>query len=226
MDKEALARIIEHTNVNPNATLSDIDKLCEEAARYGFHAVVVPPIYVRHAKKKLKGTGVKVVAVVGFPWGNNFTTSKVAETEYAVRNGADEIDMVLNRSWLKSGDERAVMRDIRAVIRAARRRTVKVIIETSDLRMDEKVEAVRIAVRAGASYIKTSTGYGVNKGGATVEDVELIRKIAGPSVGIKASGGIRRIEDAARLVKAGATRIGTSHGVELMEQKEIKESNY
>jgi len=226
MDKKVLAGIIEHTNVNPNATPSDIDKLCEEAVKYGFYAVVVPPIYVRHAKKKLKGTGVRVVAVVGFPWGNNPTVSKVVETEYAVRSGADEIDMVLNRSWLKSGAERAVMRDIRAVIRAAKGRLVKVILETSDLTTDEKIRAVKMAVKAGASYIKTSTGYGVNRGGATVEDVKLIRSIAGPSVGIKASGGIKKLEDAARLVEAGATRIGTSSGVELMEEKEVEESKY
>jgi len=226
MDKKAIAGMIEHTNVNPNATLQDIDKLCMEALKYGFHAVVVPPIYVKHAKRKLKGTGVKVVAVVGFPWGNNPTVSKVAETKYAVRNGADEIDMVMNRSWLKSGDTRAVMRDIRAVIRAAKGRPVKVILETSDLNMDEKIEAIKASVKAGADYIKTSTGYGVNKGGATVEDVALIRKLAGPSVGIKASGGIKRLEDAARLIEAGATRIGTSHGVELMEEKIVEESNY
>ncbi|MEM2080240.1 MAG: deoxyribose-phosphate aldolase [Nitrososphaerota archaeon] len=221
-----MARIIEHTNVSPNALPSDIDRLCEEALKYNFYAVVVPPIYVNHAKNRLKGSGVKVVAVVGFPWGNNPTASKVAETRYAVKNGADEIDMVMNRSWLKSGDYRAVMRDIRAVIRAAGKRPVKVILETSDLTEEEKVEAIKIAVKAGASHIKTSTGYGINKGGATVEDVRLIRKLAGPSIGIKASGGIKRIEDAVRLVEAGATRIGTSRGVELIEQKIVEDLNY
>ncbi|MEM1517603.1 MAG: deoxyribose-phosphate aldolase [Nitrososphaerota archaeon] len=226
MNSADLARIIEHTNVSPNALPSDIDRLCEEALKYNFYAVVVPPIYVNHAKNRLKGSGVKVVAVVGFPWGNNPTASKVAETRYAVKNGADEIDMVMNRSWLKSGDYRAVMRDIRAVIRAAGKRPVKVILETSDLTEEEKVEAIKIAVKAGASHIKTSTGYGINKGGATVEDVRLIRKLAGPSIGIKASGGIKRIEDAVRLVEAGATRIGTSRGVELIEQKIVEDLNY
>lgn len=226
MNREDLARIIEHTNVSPNALPSDIDRLCEEALKYNFYAVLVPPIYVKHAKKRLRGSGIKVVAVVGFPWGNNPTVSKVAETKYAVKSGVDEIDMVLNRSWLKSGDYRAVMRDIRAVIRAAGKRPVKVILETSDLTEEEKVEAIKIAVKAGASHIKTSTGYGINKGGATVEDVLLIRRLAGPSIGIKASGGIKKIEDAKRLVEAGATRIGTSRGVELIEQKIIEDSNY
>ncbi|MEM3395300.1 MAG: deoxyribose-phosphate aldolase [Nitrososphaerota archaeon] len=226
MNSADLARIIEHTNVSPNALPSDIDRLCEEALKYNFYAVVVPPIYVNHAKNRLKGSGVKVVAVVGFPWGNNPTASKVAETRYAVKNGADEIDMVMNRSWLKSGDYRTVMRDIRAVIKAAGKRPVKVILETSDLTEEEKVEAIKIAVKAGASHIKTSTGYGINKGGATVEDVRLIRKLAGPSIGIKASGGIKRIEDAVRLVEAGATRIGTSRGVELIEQKIVEDLNY
>lgn len=226
MNKEAIARMIEHTYLNPNATLSDIDRLYSEALKYRFYAVVVPPIFVKYAKKTLRNTGIKVITVVGFPWGNNPTISKIAETKFAVRNGADEIDMVMNRSWLKSRDYRTVIRDIRAVMRAAGRRPIKVIIETSELTEEEKIEATKIVIRAGAHFIKTSTGYGITKGGATVEDVRLIRKIAGPSIGIKASGGIRRLKDVLRLIDAGASRIGTSQAVAIIEQKEVDESIY
>ncbi len=202
---------IDHTLLRPDATLSDIKKLCAEARRYHFYSVCVNGSWVSTACKILKGSGVKVAAVVGFPLGAMSQESKWTETEIAVSDGADEIDFVLNIGRLKQGDTRYVRKEIKNEIVAAHARPVKVIIETSLLSRKEKILACRIAADAGAHFVKTSTGFG--GGGATVEDVRLMRKTVGPDIGVKASGGIRDFKAALAMIEAGATRLGTSASV-------------
>lgn len=180
--------------------------------KYGFHSVCVPVIWVKKAKQLVKNKA-KVIAVVGFPFGFNPTEAKVVETKIAIRNGADEIDMVLNRCWLKSKKYDLVEKDIREVVKAARPKGVKVIIETPDLSEDEIKKACLIAKKAGAEFIKTCTGL---RGGVKIKDVKLIKKIV-PDLKIKASGGIRTYEKALKLIKAGAVRIGTSAGVQIVK---------
>lgn len=219
IDKITLARMIEHTKVNPNTTERDIEKLCKEAKKYNFYSVCVPVIYVKKAKEMLKNTDVKVVCVVGFPFGFSPTEAKVIETKKAIADGVDEIDMVINRCWLKSGKYDLVENDIREVVKAAEGKKVKVIIETSDLNKNEIVKACLICKNAGAHFIKTSTGY--TKCGAKIEDIKLIKKTV-PDLEIKASGGIRTFKKAIQMIKAGATRIGTSTGVAIIEGKKVK----
>jgi deoxyribose-phosphate aldolase len=202
---------IDHTLLRPDATLSDIRKLCAEARRYHFYSVCVNGSWVSTAAKLLKGSGVKVAAVVGFPLGAMSQESKWTETEIAICDGADEIDFVLNIGRLKQGDTRYIRKEIKNEVVAAHGRPVKVIIETCLLSKKEKVLACRIAADAGASFVKTSTGFG--GGGATVEDVRLMRKTVGPDVGVKASGGIRDLKTALAMIEAGATRLGASASV-------------
>jgi len=215
--REDLAGLIDHTLLRPDATKDDLKKLCEEAKRYKFASVCVNSANIRIAKDALRGTPVMAVAVVGFPLGAMTTTAKAFETREACRMGADEIDMVINIGALKSRDYALVEEDIRAVVQAARPRPVKVILETGALSTEEKVIACALARAAGAAFVKTSTGFG--PGGASVEDIALMRRVVGADLGVKASGGVRTTEDADKMVAAGATRIGASASVAIVSGK-------
>ncbi len=212
-----LAAMIDHTLLKPDATHDQIAQLCYEARRYNFASVCVNPVYVPLCADLLKGSPVKVCTVIGFPLGASAPEVKVYETQVALQNGASEIDMVINVGALKARDLEMVARDIRGVVLAAHSKDalVKVIIETALLTEEEKILACLIAKEAGADYVKTSTGF--SGGGATVEDVALMRRVVGPGMGVKASGGIRTREDAENMVEAGATRIGASAGVKIVQ---------
>ncbi|MEZ7605591.1 deoxyribose-phosphate aldolase [Streptococcus sp. 27098_8_113] len=210
-----LNKYIDHTLLKPDASQEQIETLIEEAKKYDFASVCVNPTWVSFAAQALKATDVKVCTVIGFPLGANTPELKAFETSDAIQNGANEIDMVMNIGALKSRNFDLVERDIRAVVEAAKGTLVKVIIETCLLTDDEKVKACQIAQKAGADFVKTSTGF--STGGATVADVALMRKTVGPDMGVKASGGARSYEDALAFIKAGATRIGASSGVAIME---------
>ena len=213
-----IAKMIDHTLLKANTTKEQIEKLCEEAKQYKFASVCVNPTWVATAAEQLKDTDIKVCTVIGFPLGANTPEAKAYETENAIENGATEVDMVINIGALKDGNDELVERDIRAVVKAAKGRAlVKVIIETCLLSEEEKVRACELAVKAGADYVKTSTGF--STGGATIEDVALMRKTVGPEIGVKASGGVRNLEDAEAMIAAGATRIGTSSGVAIVQGK-------
>ena len=210
-----LAKYIDNTLLKPDATKEQIEKLCEEAKEYKFYSVCVNSSWVERCAKKLRGTGVKVCSVVGFPLGAMDSRAKAAETRHALEAGADEIDMVINVGALKSGNVALVEEDIRAVVRASRQFTVvKVIIEAALLTEDEKVIASQLTKKAGADFVKTSTGFA--KSGATVPDVALMRRVVGEKMGVKAAGGVRSLEDALAMIAAGATRLGTSSGVAIV----------
>ncbi|AKM19733.1 MULTISPECIES: deoxyribose-phosphate aldolase [Geobacillus] len=210
-----IANMIDHTLLKPEATEEQIVQLCAEAKQYGFASVCVNPSWVKTAARELSGTDVRVCTVIGFPLGATTPETKAFETKNAIENGAREVDMVINIGALKSGADDWVERDIRAVVEAAAGKAlVKVIIETALLTDDEKVRACQLAVKAGADYVKTSTGF--SGGGATVEDVALMRKTVGDNVGVKASGGVRDRKTAEAMIEAGATRIGTSSGVAIV----------
>ena len=211
-----LAGIIDHTNLQPDASESDIRRLCAEARQYWFASVCVNPCSVRLAAKELEGSGVKVCAVCGFPLGANTTETKVFEAERAFKDGASEIDMVINVGKLKEGNDGYVLNEIKAVVEAVPQAVVKVIIETCLLTREEKIRACRLVKQAGAAYAKTSTGF--SKSGATVEDVKLMRETLGEDFGIKAAGGIRSRSFAEELVRAGADRIGASKSVEICKR--------
>ena len=210
-----LNKYIDHTLLKPDASQEQIETLIEEAKKYDFASVCVNPTWVNFAAQALKATDVKVCTVIGFPLGANTPELKAFETSDAIQNGANEIDMVINIGALKSRNFDLVERDIRAVVEAAKGTLVKVIIETCLLTDDEKVKACQIAQKAGADFVKTSTGF--STGGATVRGVALMRKTVGPDMGVKASGGARSYEDALAFIEAGATRIGASSGVAIME---------
>jgi len=212
------AGLIDHTLLKPDASEADIRRLCEEAARFGFASVCVNPVWVRRAAGFLKGSEVPVCTVIGFPLGATLPDVKAYETRRAIYDGAREVDMVINIGALKSGDDCGVEEDIRAVASAAHENAVlcKVIIETALLTDEEKVRACLAAKNAGADFVKTSTGF--SKGGATVHDVALMRRTVGKALGVKASGGVRGIEDAKAMVEAGATRIGASVGVKIAQE--------
>ena len=210
-----LNKYIDHTLLKADASQEQIETLIEEAKKYDFASVCVNPTWVSFAAQALKATDVKVCTVIGFPLGANTPELKAFETSDAIQNGANEVDIVINIGALKSRNFDLVERDIRAVVEAAKGTLVKVIIETCLLTVDEKVKACQIAQKAGADFVKTSTGF--STGGATVEDVALMRKTVGPDMGVKASGGARSYEDALAFIKAGATRIGASSGVAIME---------
>ncbi|WP_092484953.1 deoxyribose-phosphate aldolase [Desulfoscipio geothermicus] len=216
--QKKMAKMIDHTLLKPTATREDIIKLCSEAREYSFAAVCINPFYVQLAAKNLKDSGVLVCTVIGFPLGSASMASKAFEAAEAVKNGAREVDMVINIGALKEGREGVVLEDIRAVVEAVRSQeadaVTKVIIETGYLTREEKIMACRLAGQAGAHYVKTSTGFG--PGGATVEDVMLMRETVGPSMGVKASGGIKNVQQALAMIEAGATRIGASAGVEII----------
>jgi deoxyribose-phosphate aldolase len=218
----AIAALIDHTILKADATRDEIVKVCREARQYSFASVCVNSYWVPLVRSELAGSPVKVCTVVGFPLGAASTEAKVAETAAAVRDGAQEIDMVINIGALRSGDRDAVRLDIEQVVREAHqpvsnkaRAIVKVIIETSLLKDDEKVLASKLAQQAGADFVKTSTGF--STGGATAHDVALMRSAVGPVMGVKASGGVRTLEDLRAMTAAGATRIGASASVKIVE---------
>ncbi|MFN3966211.1 MAG: deoxyribose-phosphate aldolase [Endomicrobiia bacterium] len=213
--------MIDHTLLKANATQEEIGKLCEEAKKYGFASVCVNPAYVSLCSQLLKATAIKVCTVVGFPLGATTPTVKAIEARDAIANGADEIDMVINIGALKSGNYQLVLDDIKAVRDATRGKILKVILETAYLTKEEKIKACLLAKEAGADFVKTSTGFGPS--GATVEDIILMRETVGKTMGIKASGGIRTAEDAEKMIKAGATRIGASASVAIVTGKKSQE---
>ncbi len=215
-----LAGYIDHTLLKPEATEEQVNKLCEEAAKYRFYSVCVNSTWVEYCARRLGGTGVKICAVVGFPLGAMESRAKAFEARAAISNGAGEIDMVMNVGAMKAKNFRLVREDMLAVRRACRAGIVlKVILETCMLTDDEKVLACRIAKDVEADFVKTSTGF--NKAGATVADVALMRKTVGPKMGVKAAGGVRSYEDAVAMIRAGATRLGTSSGVLLVSGQKI-----
>ncbi|PAE11742.1 deoxyribose-phosphate aldolase [Niallia circulans] len=210
-----IAKMIDHTLLKADATKEQIVTLCEEAKQYTFASVCVNPTWVKAASELLNGTEVKVCTVIGFPLGASTSATKAFETEDAIKNGATEVDMVINIGALKDKNYDLVKEDIKAVVDAAKGKVLsKVIIETSLLTNEEKEIACKLAVEAGADYVKTSTGF--STGGATVEDITLMRKTVGPDIGVKASGGVRSSEDTEKMIAAGATRIGASSGVAIV----------
>lgn len=219
-----LASIIDHTLLKPDATTSDLTQLCAEAKQYGFATVCVNSSNVPLVARLLKDSAVKPIAVVGFPLGSAFSHTKAFEAKEAIAAGAEEIDMVINLGALKSKDYKTVYEDIKQVVDAAKPHEVKVILETASLTEDEKIAASVLAKAAGAGFVKTSTGFGA--GGATVEDVQLMRRIVGTEMQIKASGGIRSREDAQKMVAAGADRLGASASIAIVTGKKPKMVGY
>lgn len=219
-----LASMIDHTILKPDTTQAELMKICEEAKQYHFATVCVNSSNIPLVARLLKGSGVKPIAVVGFPLGAATAQAKAFEAKEAIRAGAEEIDMVINIGALKSKDYKTVFEDIKAVVETSKPYLVKVILETSNLDHDEKVIACTLSKTAGAAFVKTSTGFG--SGGATVEDIMLMRKIVGENMQVKASGGIRTKEDAEAMVKAGADRIGASASVAIVTGKKAKAGNY
>lgn len=209
------SKYIDHTLLKPDCSDEQIRKLCEEAKNYNFASVCVNPGYIPLCAELLKDTGVDVCTVVGFPLGATSTASKVFETKQAVKDGATEIDMVINVSRLKEHDDEYVLNEIKAIRKACKGRVLKVIIETCLLTEEEKVRACKISKKAKATFVKTSTGF--STGGATVADIKLMRKTVGKKMGVKASGGVRTADDFLAMIKAGATRIGASAGIAIMQ---------
>ncbi len=218
MERDKVAHFIDHTLLKPEATPAQVEALCDEARHYGFAAVCVNPVYVRLVSSKLEGSEVAVCSVVGFPLGATTTAAKVYETRQALADGASEVDMVIHVGALKAGDHEHVQEDIAAVAAVCHEggAQLKVIIEAALLSDEEKVTACRLAQAAGADFVKTSTGFA--GGGATVEDVRLMRQTVGASMGVKAAGGIRSYADLLAMVEAGANRIGASAGAQIVEQ--------
>ncbi len=221
-----LAHMIDHTLLKPEATVDQVEKLCAEAKKYTFASVCINPSNIPLCARLLKDTSVKVCTVIGFPLGATSTQSKAFETEQAIKDGATEVDMVINVGRLKSGDYKYVEDDIFAVVSTAKKygMLTKVIIETGLLTDEEKIEACLLAKRAGADFVKTSTGFA--KGGATVGDIALMRFIVGSAMGVKASGGVRSREDALKLVASGADRIGASASVAIASGASTSGSGY
>jgi deoxyribose-phosphate aldolase len=214
MTNTEIAKMIDHSLLKPDATASQIERLCDEARKHGFGAVCVNPSFVPLCHERLAGSDVKIATVIGFPLGATTSASKAFEAAEAVRNGASEIDMVLAVGRLKGGETEAAEEDIASVVRAVPGVPVKVILETGLLTDEEKVLACRLAREAGAAFVKTSTGFG--PGGATEADIKLMRETVGEGMGVKASGGIRDAASALVMIKAGANRLGTSAGVAIV----------
>ena len=214
LSQDLLAKFIDHTLLKPEASKADIEKLCREALQHKFYSVCVNGSRVIQARSLVEDSGVKVAAVVGFPLGAMDADAKRYETEIAIDMGAEEIDLVLNIGRLKEGDSKYVLRELRDVVEAADERPVKVIIETCLLTREEKILACELVVESGAHFIKTSTGF--SSGGATIDDVKLLREHVGSKFGVKASGGIRDTAAALAMIEAGATRLGTSAGIAIV----------
>ena len=210
-----LNKYIDHTVLKADTTQEKVQQIIDEAIQYDFMSVCINPTWVAYAAQKLADTDVKVCTVIGFPLGANTSVVKAYEASEAIKNGADEVDMVINIGAAKAGNWDLVASDIAAVVAAADGVTTKVIIETSLLTDEEKVQACQAAVKAGADFVKTSTGF--STAGATIDDIKLMRKTVGPDMGVKASGGVRSIADAEAMIAAGATRLGTSNGVDIMK---------
>jgi deoxyribose-phosphate aldolase len=222
---DGLASLIDHTLLKPDAKREDVEKLCREAAQFCFASVCVNPNWVPLCRDLLRGSGVKVCTVIGFPFGSHLPDVKAYEARRAVEQGAEEVDMVINIGALKSKDYATVEKDIAGVVQAVGKHTVvKVILETAMLSREEKIMACSLAKAAGADFVKTSTGFG--GGGATVDDIRLMRETVGPEVGVKASGGIRTKEDVDAMVAAGATRIGASAGVKIVRGEKTESKGY
>jgi deoxyribose-phosphate aldolase len=213
LDKR-ITQLVDHTLLKAETTAFDIVRICEEAKQFGFYSVCINPTFISLAKDQLKDSSVKVCTVVGFPLGASTTETKVFETEDAIGKGADEIDMVLHIGAVRAGNWQMVENDIRAVVKAARGRVVKVILETGLLSRDQIIRACEVTKEAGAHFVKTSTGFSTS--GATTADVELMRQTVGPDFGVKASGGIKSLADIEAMIQAGATRLGTSSAVQLL----------
>jgi deoxyribose-phosphate aldolase len=222
---DGLASLIDHTLLKPDATRADIEQICREAAQFCFASVCVNPNWVPLCRELLRGSGVKVCTVIGFPSGAHAPDVKAYEARRAVEQGAEEVDMVINIGALKSRDYALVEQDIRGVVQTVGKDTVvKVILETSLLTRDEKIMGASLAKAAGADFVKTSTGFA--GGGATVEDVKLMRETVGPEIGVKASGGVRTQEDARAMIEAGATRIGASAGIKIVRGDSAEGKGY
>ncbi len=216
--------MIDHTALKPDTTRAQVEKLCEEAREFNFASVCVNPTWITLAADMLKGAEAKVCTVIGFPLGATTTETKSFETKDAIEKGATEVDMVINIAELKAGNDDYIVEDIKAVVEAAKGKAlVKVIIETCLLTDEEKKRACELAVKAGTDYVKTSTGF--STGGATAEDIKLMRETVGPEIGVKASGGVRDLEGAQAMIDAGATRIGASAGVKIV-QGETADTDY
>ncbi|WP_212692941.1 deoxyribose-phosphate aldolase [Vallitalea guaymasensis] len=213
-----LSKYIDHTILKPNASEEDVKRICDEAEKYNFASVCINPSYVKYVAESLKETDVMTCTVIGFPLGATPKEVKAFETVNAIENGADEVDMVINIGYLKSKKYKEVEEDIEAVVNAAKGKAhVKVIIETCLLTDDEKIKACELSVKAGADFVKTSTGF--STGGATLEDVRLMKETVGDKAKVKASGGVRDYETAVAMIEAGADRIGTSSGVAFVSEK-------
>ncbi|MCH4477255.1 deoxyribose-phosphate aldolase [Staphylococcus haemolyticus] len=217
------AKFIDHTLLKPESTRQQIDQIIDEAKEYNFKSICVNPTHVKYAAERLNDSDVLVCTVIGFPLGATTTATKIFETENAIKNGASEIDMVINIGALKDGRFEEVQKDIEGVVGAANEKTVKVIIETVLLSDEEKVKASELAKAAGADFVKTSTGFA--GGGATPEDVKLMKDTVGDELEVKASGGVRSLEDFNKMIDAGATRIGASAGVQIIQGLE-SDSDY
>lgn len=220
MTRAELARLIDHTLLRADASQADLAAHCDEAVRHGFAAVSINPAWVGFCSKQLAGTGVHVNATIGFPLGANTARIKVEEAAEAVENGATELDMVINIGALKSGYADYVEREIAAIVKAAHGAPVKVILETSLLDTEEKITVCEMAIRSGAAFVKTSTGFG--RKGATTDDVALMRQVVGSRLGVKAAGAIRTYADVRAMLAAGANRIGTSAGVAILGQVTVE----
>lgn len=219
-----LASMIDHTILKPDATKEDLKKVCDEAKQYHFATVCVNSSNVKFVAEQLRNSDVKAISVVGFPLGAGTTNAKVFETKEAIKAGAEEIDMVINIGELKSKNYQAVLEDIRQVVEASKPYKVKVILETSNLTKEEKIIACALSKASGAAFVKTSTGF--SSGGATIEDIELMRIIVGNDMEVKASGGIRTTEDAEAMIKAGANRIGASASVAIVTGQKTQAGGY
>ena len=219
-----LASLIDHTLLKPGTSEAQIAQLCAEAIEYKFKTVCVNPVHVSFAAKLLRGSAVGVVSVIGFPLGTNPTQEKVKEAKQALKDGATELDMVIQLGWLKERKLREVFQDIESVVQAAAAAPVKAILETSTLSQEEKVMAGSLAKAAGVAFLKTSTGFAT--GGATVEDVALLKNIAGDQIEVKASGGVRTLKSALEMVAAGATRLGTSSGLAILGKSPSNSGSY
>lgn len=214
---ENLNKYIDHTLLSPESTEDEIVKICEEALENDFMSICINPTWVKKSAEKLADSDVKVCTVIGFPLGATSTESKAFEAKQAIEDGAKEVDMVINVGRLKGKDYDYVKKDIEAVVEVAKDKALlKVIIETCLLTDEEKVKACELSKEAGADYVKTSTGF--STGGATIEDVKLMRETVGEEMGVKASGGVRSLEDAKNFIKAGATRLGASSGIKIIEE--------
>ncbi|MEO5969929.1 MAG: deoxyribose-phosphate aldolase [Bdellovibrionia bacterium] len=213
----SLAAMIDHTILKPDATRAEVERICQEALKYGFATVCVNPNHVEFAANLLKNSSVKPIAVVGFPLGTSSTSSKAFEAKDAIKAGAQEIDMVINIGALKEKNFALVFDDIHQVVEASRPYPVKVILETCNLDNDQKIIGCALSKAAGAAFVKTSTGFAAS--GATAEDVALMRRIVGPDMGVKASGGVRNYADAMKMIAAGASRIGASASIEIVTNR-------